>query len=332
MAKSLASERMGGGFLAPKIDTICLSPMPSPAATHVTEALAAELHATAEASRFGLTAPAFRAILQELAEKAMRTAGVASWNTNALQEFLKTLRVEELALARGCAAGNDYAWEVFLTRFREKLYTAARQITHEESSARDLADSVYGDLFASRVNGEVRVSKLSSYGGRGSLEGWLRTVLAQEWINRYRKGKRTVSLEEEVEHGVQFAAVAVEAVVAPAPSDKLSQATDAALGALTHEDRFVLASYFLDQRTLAEIARTLHVHESTISRRVEKLGKTVRKGILENLIKVGMSQRQAEEALQTDVRDLSIDLGRLRESRAPGLSPPPKVNPAKLQD
>ena len=44
----------------------------------------------------------------------------------------------------------------------------------------------------------------------------------------------------------------------------------------------VLAAYYLDGRTLAEIARMLGVHESTISRKVDKLAKSLRKKILAN--------------------------------------------------
>jgi RNA polymerase sigma-70 factor (ECF subfamily) len=77
---------------------------------------------------------------------------------------------------------------------------------------------------------------------------------------------------------------------------------------LPAEDRFVLASYFLDERTLAEIARALSVHESTISRKVEKLTKTIRKQITKLLIRMGMSRRQAEEALNADARDLRLDI------------------------
>jgi len=46
----------------------------------------------------------------------------------------------------------------------------------------------------------------------------------------------------------------------------LESATDEALAALPAEDRVVLAAYYLDGRTLAEVARMLGVHESTISR------------------------------------------------------------------
>jgi RNA polymerase sigma-70 factor (ECF subfamily) len=85
---------------------------------------------------------------------------------------------------------------------------------------------------------------------------------------------------------------------------------DEALGALPAEDRVVLASYYLDGRTLAEIARTLGVHESTISRKLDKLAKALRKQILANLSRRGLSRRQAQEALEVDVRDLQVNIRR----------------------
>ena len=63
-----------------------------------------------------------------------------------------------------------------------------------------------------------------------------------------------------------------------------------------------------DARTRAEVARSLGVHESTISRRVDKLAHGLRKQILSELGRRGMTRRQAEEALDTDVRDLRVDL------------------------
>ncbi len=77
---------------------------------------------------------------------------------------------------------------------------------------------------------------------------------------------------------------------------------------LPAEERFILASYYLDDRTLAEIARTLAVHESTISRKLDKLAKSLRKQILAALERKGMSRRQAEEALEVDVRDLRLNI------------------------
>jgi RNA polymerase sigma-70 factor, ECF subfamily len=94
-------------------------------------------------------------------------------------------------------------------------------------------------------------------------------VLAQEFVNRYRRTKRLVSLDEEIEDGAQFAAAEPETATSADP--RLESSVDTALAALSSEDRLVLAAYYLDGRTLAEVARMLGVHESTISRKVDKL-------------------------------------------------------------
>ncbi len=265
------------------------------------ESRMAELQAKTQ--EYGLEREQFVAILNEIGAKYL-TAGTSERER---EEFFASLRLDELALARACAAGNERAWEIFMLRYREKLYDIAAYIAKESSAARELADSIYADLYGTSAREGKRISKLASYTGRGSLEGWLRTVLAQEYVNRYRKQRRLVSLDEESEAGVQFAAAEPE--LAPAAHDlRVAAATDQALAALSAEDRFVLASYYLDHHTLAEIARTLRVHESTISRRLGKLTKTLRKQILATLRRKGMSRRQGEEALQMDVRDLHVDI------------------------
>jgi RNA polymerase sigma-70 factor, ECF subfamily len=251
---------------------------------------------------FGLSREQFAAILNEIAAKYL-PAGASPRET---AELFASLRVEELALARACAAGQARAWEVFMARYREKLYDIAGYIAKENSAARELADSLYADLYGTTTCEGQRVSKLSSYTGRGSLEGWLRTVVAQEFVNRYRRQRRLVSLDEESEDGAQFAASDSEPAVAVDP--RVETATDEALSRLSAEERFILASYYLDGRRLAEIARILAVHESTISRKLDKLAKSLRKRILTALAKKGMSRRQAEEALQVDVRDLRVNI------------------------
>ncbi len=263
--------------------------------------LATEFHAKSGAGQFGFGCEDLAAILSEVAKKYLPTSGAAQ-----LREFCLSLKLEELVLARACAAGNERAWESFMVRYREKLYDIGLHIAREDSAARELADSLYADLYGTALRDGVRVSKLSSYTGRGSLEGWLRTVMAQEHINRYRRQKRNVSLDEETEEGAQFAAPTPD----PGPNvdARLEAATDEALSSLPVEDRFILAAYYLDDRTLAEIARMLSVHESTISRKLDKLAKSLRKQILANLVRKGMSRPQAEEAMAVDVRDLTLNL------------------------
>src|SRR5215475_12932550 len=249
------------------------------------------LHERSRAFVYGISREEFSAILREIQGKHLPEA-----SADEAAGFCGTLRLEELALARGCAAGHEHAWEEFIQRFQPKLNVIALHITREASQAADLAASLFADLYGVNTRDGERRSKLIYYTGRGSLEGWLRTVMAQEFVNRYRKQKKNVSLEEQEEEGAQFTAPEREPLI---PADgRLREATDEALAELSAEDRYVLAAYHLDGRTLAEIARVLGLHESSISRRLDRLTTMLRKRILACLRERGMSHAQAKEALE----------------------------------
>lgn len=271
--------------------------------------LCSELFARSGAEKYGISRAHFDEILLAV---ALRYASGAANLERA--QLLRGLQVEDLVLARACAAGHEVAWQVFLTRFRARLYEAAYAIARDESRGRELADSLYADLYGTNLRDGERVSKLASYSGRGSLEGWLRSVMAQEYVNRYRRQSRLVSLEEEEEAGAQFAAPSHDEPAGP--DTRINAAIDAALAELESQDRFVVASYFLDRRKLSEIGRVLGVHESSISRRLDKITARLRKRVLHHLEAAGMSRRQAQEALEGDVRDLTVDVrARLQEQR-----------------
>jgi len=189
----------------------------------VVNELLADLYARGGCEKIGITPESFAAILCDIGSKH----ATATTSESDIRRFLLSLRVDELALARACAAGNNSAWEIFLTRYREKLYLSALRIAREDSAARELADTLYADLYGTSTRDGLRVSKLASYTGRGSIEGWLRTVLSQEYVNRYRRTRRLVSLNEESEEGVQFRAPDPEPVALA--DERLAQATDEAL-------------------------------------------------------------------------------------------------------
>ena len=260
------------------------------------------------ARQFGVASADLAEILAEV---------VCQWNNAALgtavRNFLATLRLEELVLARACAAGDNRAWEVFLNRYRVTLYESAYKIAKEESAARGLADSLYAALYGVDAKGQQRSSKLRSYQGRGSLQGWLRTVVAQEYVNLYRATRRETSLDAALDEGIQFEAGESDLSVAD-PRAEAAAAEE--LAALPAEERFLLAAYYLDRRTLAEIAKLQGVHESTISRKLERVTSGLRKRICKRMVESGMSPRQADEAMQdVDVRDLRV---RVRETLRQG--------------
>src|SRR5215475_4690564 len=85
------------------------------------ESVTNELYEKSNAAEFGFTLEAFESVIQEVLGKYLPSDASPSQ----AREMCASLRVEELALARACAAGHERAWEVFLTRYREKLYNIA---------------------------------------------------------------------------------------------------------------------------------------------------------------------------------------------------------------
>jgi RNA polymerase sigma factor (sigma-70 family) len=209
-------------------------------------------------------------------------------NDNAVETYLTGLQLSDLALARACSAGNSAAWDFFVTRFRPELYRAARAIVGD-ANARELADSLYADLYGVGESEGRRKSLFDYFHGRSKLSTWLRAVLVQRHVDEIRRIRKTEPLE--VDSGRERQEIAARATAAHAsahsPLDPeranylavLQAALTTALGSLDPRDRLRLAYYYADERTLAEIGRLLGEHEATVSRKLERTRREVRRRV-----------------------------------------------------
>ena len=226
-------------------------------------------------------------------------------NERQRETFWRSLHLEELAIARGCALGRESAWQRFLVQYREQLTRTAVEMTGSEALGEELASALYSELFGLTEREGRRWSPLLRYSGRGSLMGWLRAVLAQRRVDQYRK------IGRETELGEIEPAAAVSEQNQPEQLEDLRLAIRMTLSEASAEERFLLSAYYLDQHTLHEISRVLRVHEATISRKLKRATERLRKELLRTLRARGLSRRAAEEALGTDPRDVDINLGKL---------------------
>ena len=272
-------------------------------------ALLEDLWRASDAASWGLEREKFERILLE--------AGRA-WNYGLAEDaratrqqqavFFRGLRLPDLVLARACAGGNERAWERFIAVYRQPLLRAAIAIAGSETLGRDLADQLYAELYGLTVRDGKRRCPLGSYRGRGSLLGWLRTTLAQRYVDHHRRTRREEPIEE-------FDAPAPDPPPEPARELSLLEgAIEAALGRREAEDRFLLSAYYLDGQTLQQIAGVLGVHEATVSRKLRRTIEEIRKHVLKNLQSSGLSRRAAQEALGADPRDLDMNLKKLLQN------------------
>jgi RNA polymerase sigma factor (sigma-70 family) len=259
-------------------------------------ALIAELHAQAEGARWSVPLDDFAGALYR---SALRHFEGPPPEGDALGTYLRGLHLSDLALACALQLGSEAAWEDFVVRFRPALYSAARAIaaSRGEAYARDLADALYGELYGLDLDGLGRHRSLLRYfHGRSKLLTWLRTVLAQRHVDSLRAARNMDSLEDEVPDsgtGQKRGRTPTALFINSGPSGaletgdpdrsrllpRLQETLLAAFAALAPSDRLLLAMYYLDQQTLAQIARMRGVHEATVSRQLERIRRELRERV-----------------------------------------------------
>jgi RNA polymerase sigma-70 factor len=240
-----------------------------------------------------------------------------------ISSYLESLLVEDLALAVACSEGTPAAWEHFVAAYRPDLYAAARSISRgNEAAARELADSLYADLFGMRKNeaGE-RNSLFDYFHGRSKLSTWLRAVLAQRYVDTIRAASRMEPLDEPTgKEGLprQIADSSAETPLDPKREEYLrllQAALSASLATLAPRDRLRLASYYVQDMTLAQIGRITGEHEATVSRHLERTRRELRRQV-DRALREEQKLSEAQIALcyEYAMEDWPFDLSRALSS------------------
>jgi len=188
----------------------------------------------------------------------------------------------DLELANRCAAGDAAAWERFVLEYRPVLYRAADALD-PGGGAREVADSLYAELFGVRDGAGERRSLFHYFHGRSSLATWLRAVLAQRFVDRLRAQRRLEPLPDEAhtEAPAVDGSTAVDRGEPPDPDRNrylslVRQALGRAVARLSDRDRLRLGCYYVQQLTLAETGRLLKEHEATVSRQLARTRGAIR--------------------------------------------------------
>ena len=298
------------------------------------------LYAEARASQWGLSREGFAEGLRRSAEKRFHGARSSAAEVEA---YLKSLRLEDLALACACGEGIEAAWEYFVAHFRQELRDASRAILRSsgsgnDSRAEELADSLYVELYGLRSTEDGRRKSLFQYfHGRSKLSTWLRAVLAQRHVDLLRSDRGVISLEPATDGADGSSAFGIATVELAAPVDpdratylaRIDRALSIAFATISPRERLLLAYYYVDQMTLAEIGKILGEHESTVSRQLERTRRSLREAVTEVLQRgapalagrtadTGLDESQIEVAFEYAVEDWAFDLSRaLSNAEAP---------------
>jgi RNA polymerase sigma factor (sigma-70 family) len=302
------------------------------------------LHIRASAARFNVS-------YEEFANALYRSAAhhLAAAPGETAENYLGALHLEDLALACALRSGSDPAWEQFVSEYRPILRAAARAIVGQggEERARELADSLYAELYGlDRRGGKRKTSLLDYFHGRSKLATWLRAVLAQRHVDGLRGSQRTQPIDDgpgdgpddgpdDRPAGRSRGAQANAAMEDPDRArlvPQLAGAVGEALAALPAAERLLLLLYYVQGLRLAQIASILSAHEATASRRLQKIRAELRQRV-EGILAAGsaphngspaakgLSPAEIRACLDYALEDWSFDLApALTDGGAQGIS------------
>jgi RNA polymerase sigma-70 factor (ECF subfamily) len=262
----------------------------------VDSALSERFYREANAGRWRVSPAAFAAVLDASCAKAFPGSRPTSGEVS---RYLSSLHLEDLALACACALGDAAAWDHFVVEMRPVLYRSADALDRS-GAAREIADSLYADLYGVPQRGGTRQSLLRYFHGRSSLATWLRAVLSQRYVDRLRVERRTEPLSDES---------TISASPAPADpdcsrfADMLRTALQRALAELEPRERLRVRCYYAQEMTLAQTGKLLKEHEATTSRQLARTRQSLREAVETDLQSQGLNDVQIARCFECATED-----------------------------
>lgn len=296
-----------------------------------------------EAPNFGVSLEAFTGSLRKSVDKFLLRSGTDVPSEDDVRDFVRSVRADDLFLAIACAEGNERAWWEFDHQHRSYLEGISRHLASTDLGAQEVIDHVYVELYGTRVVDGVRLSKFATYSGKGSIRGWLRTVIWHALVDLHRATQGEVSLDgmtENVGEGHAHSTFADQDLGGEdRMMDELSvkryrkvtvEAIQAAFAGLDDHEKLLLLYYHEENLKLREIARLAEnpdsplrdwfqrrsaarkrnpearVHESTIMRWLDKTYEIVLERFCSELASDhGLGESEIELCMELAAKDLA---------------------------
>ena len=220
--------------------------------------------------------PSIRLPYKRFVERLERSIGGVAARDPAFSESVwlesfERLHHVDLFLATACADGDRLAWDSFAETYFDQVRRWAAASLRNLVDAEDLTQDLMAAFFSGTQEG---VNRISGYSGKGSLASWLRVTVTRASIDRFRRTRKQVPLEE-VSLAGQDSLDQLDSRWGPVLADLLQ----VQLTGLSNRDRLILGLYYLHGTPLRLIASHFNVHEATVSRWLGQLRKRIRKNV-----------------------------------------------------
>ena len=239
---------------------------------------------------------------------------------DAAANFAATLHLADLYLAIACACGNELAWKVFGAHFRKYLDKLCLWV-HGAARGYELAEDVFADLYLPDSSGQ---SRIASYDGRSTMSTWLRVIVGNRSLNeQLRKCNSDMRLSAVHEVVDRKAHLEIETNIYARRYEQILLASlqNAAHEQLNENERLILLLRYDQNLRLGEIADLLGIHQSTVTRKMDRAMRRFRDHVLAIMRREGLSDMEVRDCVNLLSRDDAFSFSIIHlikaEQRAP---------------
>ena len=228
------------------------------------------------------------------------------------------LRWEELYLARACAHHNPTALAIFETDYMPSVAASLSRQGLSPQLADEALQRVRMHLFCGHE--ERPGGAIVTYGGRGQLAGWLRIValrIARRLQRQERDHQRhEIPVEDDLEKLTRALPAEEDGLelqhLRHVYGEEFRRAFSAAMSHLTKQEQTILAMHLIDGLAPADIAKSLRLHKSNVSRRLATLRRKLLDGTRRTLMeRLSIGETSCDSILRLIASQIEVSFGRL---------------------
>ncbi len=229
-------------------------------------------------------------------------------------EVLERILAPDLLLAVALGSGDPDAVAVFEQQLVPRIRSTLARLRLSSSELSEMLQQVRVHILVA-PNKDQR-PRISKYGGRGSLEGWVRTLALRYAIAQRRKRETPIDVE------------ALERIGVPPGTQRLPHrslrrrqlraAVGDAFSELSPRDRALLRARYVEAKTAVLLAEEFEVHESTMSRWLASAREALATRIRARArVLIGPGEEALGPMLETLISDVEASLRGLFDTRIP---------------
>jgi len=146
------------------------------------------------------------------------------------------------------AGQGQAAFERLVPAYRRRVFGLAYSILRDRAAAEDLAQEVFVKLWQA----------LPRYDGRARLSTWIYAITRNAAVSALRARRRSVSMSDAA------VLAEVEGIAAAPAAEPEDAALHREVEALPEKQRQAITLYYLDQRTVEEVAEMMGLPANTV--------------------------------------------------------------------